>query len=115
MAAGIALSRQISTRSGKRSPTVRDGNRAGAVVGRIRSLIRKAPPRRERVDVLFILANLMWPRGCGEARSNAVSLVSKSEAIASSADSAAVRGRTARRQIIRRATAFRWDTSGCNA
>ena len=30
---------------------VRDGNRAGAVVGRIRALIKKAPPRDERVDI----------------------------------------------------------------
>ena len=30
---------------------VRDGNRAGAVVGRIRNLIKKAPPRDERVDI----------------------------------------------------------------
>ena len=30
---------------------VRDGNRAGAVVGRIRDLIKKAPPSGERVDI----------------------------------------------------------------
>lgn len=30
---------------------VRDGNHAGAVVGRIRNLIKKAPPNTERVDV----------------------------------------------------------------
>jgi len=30
---------------------VRDGDRAGAVVGRIRSLIKKAPPIDERVDI----------------------------------------------------------------
>ena len=30
---------------------VRDGNRAGAVVGRIRNLIKKAPPSDERVDI----------------------------------------------------------------
>ena len=30
---------------------VRDGNRAGAVVGRIRNLVKKAPPRDERVDI----------------------------------------------------------------
>ena len=30
---------------------VREGNRAGAVVGRIRNLIKKAPPREERVDI----------------------------------------------------------------
>ena len=30
---------------------VRDGDRAGAVVGRIRALIKKAPPRDERVDI----------------------------------------------------------------
>jgi PAS domain S-box-containing protein len=30
---------------------VRDGARAGAVVGRIRELIKKAPPRRERVEI----------------------------------------------------------------
>ena len=29
----------------------RDGNRAGAVVGRIRNLIKKAPPVVERVDM----------------------------------------------------------------
>ena len=30
---------------------VRDGNRAGAVIGRIRALIKKAPPRDERVEI----------------------------------------------------------------
>ena len=30
---------------------MRDGNRAGAVVGRIRNLIKKAPPVDERVDM----------------------------------------------------------------
>ena len=30
---------------------VREGNRAGAVVGRIRNLIKKAPPSEERVDI----------------------------------------------------------------
>ena len=30
---------------------VRDGSRAGAVVGRIRNLIKKAPPSNERVDI----------------------------------------------------------------
>ncbi|WP_281363708.1 sensor histidine kinase, partial [Paraburkholderia ultramafica] len=30
---------------------VNDGNRAAEVIGRIRELIRKAPPRRERVDI----------------------------------------------------------------
>jgi C4-dicarboxylate-specific signal transduction histidine kinase len=30
---------------------VKDGNRAGDVIGRIRELIRKAPPRQERVDI----------------------------------------------------------------
>ena len=30
---------------------MRDGNRAGAVAGRIRNLIKKAPPVDERVDM----------------------------------------------------------------
>jgi PAS domain S-box-containing protein len=30
---------------------VRDGNHAGEVIGRIRALIKKAPPRRERLDI----------------------------------------------------------------
>ena len=39
-------------RLGKRSAAFsRDGNRAGAVVGRIRNLIKKEPPGNERVDI----------------------------------------------------------------
>ena len=39
-------------RRGKRSAaSSRDGDRAGAVVGRIRNLIKKAPPRDEPVDI----------------------------------------------------------------
>jgi PAS domain S-box-containing protein len=33
------------------SRIVRDGNRAGEVIGRVRALVKKVPPRRDRLDV----------------------------------------------------------------
>ena len=48
----MAPSRRIWTRSRQAlGRIVRDGSRAGAVVGRIRDLIKKAPPSNERVDI----------------------------------------------------------------
>jgi hypothetical protein len=33
------------------SLVVKEGNRAGEVVGRIRDLVKKAPPRKDRVEI----------------------------------------------------------------
>ena len=48
----LALSRQIWRRSGSRSTgIVSDGMRAGDVIGRIRALVRKAPPQRAALEI----------------------------------------------------------------
>ena len=55
------------------SDIVRDGNRAGDVIGRIRDLITKAPPRRDRLELngaIREVIELTW----GEAANNGVSM-----------------------------------------
>jgi C4-dicarboxylate-specific signal transduction histidine kinase len=52
---------------------VRDGNRAGDVISRIRDLIKKAPPRRDRLELngaIREVIELTW----GEAANNGVSM-----------------------------------------
>ena len=50
--AGSARNSRIWTKSGRRSARiVRDGTRAGEVIGRIRALVKKVPPRREILDI----------------------------------------------------------------
>ena len=52
---------------------VRDGNRAGDVIGRIRNLIKKAPPRNDRVDINEAIREVIELTR-GEAMKNGVSV-----------------------------------------
>ena len=50
--AGWVADRRIWRRCGRRSiGIVQDGNRAGDVIARIRDLIKKAPPRKDRFEI----------------------------------------------------------------
>ena len=52
---------------------VKDGNRAGDVIGRIRALIKKAPPRKDRVDINEAIREVIELTR-GEAVKNGVSV-----------------------------------------
>ena len=52
---------------------VKDGNRAGDVIGRIRDLIKKAPPRKDRVDINEAIREVIELTR-GEAVKNGVSV-----------------------------------------
>ena len=52
---------------------VKDGNRAGDVIGRIRELIKKAPPRKDRVDINEAIREVIELTR-GEAAKNGVSV-----------------------------------------
>ena len=52
---------------------VKDGNRAGDVIGRIRDLIKKAPPRKDRVDINEAIREVIELTR-GEAAKNGVSV-----------------------------------------
>ena len=78
---GAALARAPSRRIWMRSRQalariVRDGSRAGAVVGRIRDLIKKAPPRKERVEINEAIREVIELTR-GEAAKNGVSVQTK--------------------------------------
>ena len=52
---------------------VKDGNRAGDVIGRIRALVKKAPPRKDRVDINEAIREVIELTR-GEAVKNGVSV-----------------------------------------
>ncbi|MGL4962969.1 MAG: sensor histidine kinase [Inquilinus sp.] len=52
---------------------VRDGNRASNTLGRIRALIRKAPPRNDRLEINEAIREVI-ELTCGETMKNAVSV-----------------------------------------
>ena len=52
---------------------VKDGNRAGDVIGRIRDLVKKAPPRKDRVDINEAIREVIALTR-GEAAKNGVSV-----------------------------------------
>jgi signal transduction histidine kinase len=52
---------------------VKDGNRSGGVIGRIRDLIRKAPPREDRLDINVAIREVI-DLTRGEAVKNGVSV-----------------------------------------
>ena len=57
---------------------VKDGKRAGEIVGRIRDLIKKAPPRQERLDINGAIRELIELTR-GEAMKNRVSVKTELE------------------------------------
>jgi C4-dicarboxylate-specific signal transduction histidine kinase len=52
---------------------IRDGNRAGDVIGRIRALIKKAPPQKDAMEINGAILEVITLT-CGEVMKNGVSL-----------------------------------------
>ena len=72
--AGLALGRRISSEVRQAlGRIVKDGNRAGDVIGRIRALIKKAPPRKDRLEINEAIREVIELTR-GEAVKNGVSV-----------------------------------------
>ena len=71
--AGLTQSRRIWRRSAKRLAIVNDTDRAGDVIGQIRALVKKAPPRTESLDINEAIREVIVITR-GEAAKNGISV-----------------------------------------